>query len=132
MTTDSEKEVSTQGVYSLKIIIFTVAVSVLTSTLFCMSGLYFYERKVAQRVITVQIDEILRTHIKDIGSSDLPLEKKQEISDRWSKSLDHAIKTVQQGKNVVLTQNAVLTGGDDYTETVKALIEKNMAESEKH
>ena len=111
---------------TVKIHWFTLLVSILASSLITAAGVAVYDRVVAPKIITVRIDKIIADHIKQIATSNLSDQQKQAMSDQWSRALDHAIKTVQGKKNVVLTQNAVIDGGTDYTQVVSYMINQNV------
>lgn len=111
---------------SFKIQWTTVLVSALLSVMVSAGSIALYDRFVTPKIITIRIDQILADHIKTIATSNLNDAQKQAMSDQWSKALDKAIQQVQNGKNIVLTQNAVVDGGNDYTATVKYLINQNM------
>ncbi|MDO7313641.1 conjugal transfer protein, partial [Acinetobacter baumannii] len=51
---------------------------------------------------------------------------KQQIASAWSEAFDQSIKNVYVNKNVVLTQQAVVIGGTDYTTQLKQEIAAEM------
>ena len=100
----------------------TVIVSILFSFVFSLASLAIYTKFVTPKVYTIKIDEILADHIKTIGSANLTDEQKQQIATSWSLAFDESIKEIYAEKNVVLTQQAVVIGGTDYTAELKKAI----------
>lgn len=117
---------TSESVDKFKIQWVTVIVSCLFSVLVSASCIALYDRFAVPKIITLRIDQILGDHIKAIASSNLNDAQKQAMSVQWSQALDKAIKQVQNGRNIVLTQNAVVAGNTDYTDTVRYLINQNM------
>ncbi|MDQ9038421.1 TrbI F-type domain-containing protein [Acinetobacter seifertii] len=104
----------------------TVFVSVLMSTLVSLITLVIYTKFVTPQVYTIRVDEILADHIRTIGASNLTDAQKQQIASAWSEAFDQSIKNVYANKNVVLTQQAVVIGGTDYTTQLKQEIAAKM------
>lgn len=97
----------------------TVIVSILFSLVFSLASLAIYSKFITPKVYTIKIDEILADHIKTIGSANLTDEQKQNMAEKWSLAFDQSIKDIYAEKNVVLTQQAVVIGGTDYTAELK-------------
>ena len=89
--------------------------------------LALYTKFLAPQVYTIKIDEILSDHIKTIGASNLSDNEKQKIAGEWSVALEESLKDLYANKNVVLTQQAVVLGGTDYTSELKKEIALKMA-----
>ena len=106
----------------------TVIVSVLFSLVFSLAALAIYSKAITPQVYTIKIDEILADHIKTIGSANLTDEQKQQIANKWSAAFDESMKNLYANKNVVLTQQAVVIGGTDYTAQLKQEIAAKMGE----
>lgn len=104
----------------------TVTISVLLSLVFSLTSLAIYSKLITPKFYTIKIDEILADHIKTIGASNLTNEQKQQIATKWSAAFDESIKEVYASKNVVLTQQAVVIGGVDYTAQLKKEIASKM------
>lgn len=105
----------------------TVIVSILVSTLISLITLVVYIKFVSPQVYTIRVDEILADHIRTIGAANLTDAQKQQIAASWSEAFDQSIKDVYANKNVVLTQQAVVIGGTDYTAQLKQEIAKKMS-----
>ncbi len=104
----------------------TVTISALLSLLFSLSTLVVYTKFLAPQVYTIKIDEILSDHIKTIGAANLTDAEKQKIANDWSAAFEESVKDLYANKNVVLTQQAVVLGGTDYTTQLKQEIASKM------
>ncbi|MFK7256834.1 TrbI F-type domain-containing protein [Acinetobacter baumannii] len=105
----------------------TVIVSVLLSTLISLITLAVFTKFVSPQLYTIRVDEILADHIRTIGAASLTDAQKQQIAASWSEAFDQSIKDVYANKNVVLTQQAVVIGGTDYTAQLKKEIAQKMS-----
>lgn len=104
----------------------TVTVSALISLILSLTTIALYTKMIAPKVYTIKIDEILTDHIKAIGGGNLTDAEKQKIATDWSAAFDESIKDLYANKNVVLTQQAVVLGGTDYTAQLKKEIALKM------
>lgn len=104
----------------------TVTVSALISLILSLTTIALYTKMIAPKVYTIKIDEILTDHIKTIGGGNLTDAEKQKIATNWSAAFDESIKDLYANKNVVLTQQAVVLGGTDYTAQLKKEIALKM------
>ncbi len=104
----------------------TVTVSALISLILSLTTIALYTKMIAPKVYTIKIDEILTDHIKTIGGGNLTDAEKQKIATDWSAAFDESIKDLYANKNVVLTQQAVVLGGTDYTAQLKKEIALKM------
>ena len=104
----------------------TVTVSALISLIVSLTTIALYTKMIAPKVYTIKIDEILTDHIKTIGGGNLTDAEKQKIATDWSAAFDESIKDLYANKNVVLTQQAVVLGGTDYTAQLKKEIALKM------
>lgn len=104
----------------------TVVVSVLFSLVFTLSSLAVYTKFIAPKFYTIKVDEILADHIRTIGASNLTDAQKQQMATNWSIAFEDSIKELYAEKNVVLTQQAVVLGGTDYTAELKKEIAQKL------
>lgn len=104
----------------------TVMVSVLISLVFSLSALAIYSKFLSPKIYTIKIDEILADHIKTIGSANITDEQKQQMAVKWSEAFEESVNELYSNKNVVLTQQAVVQGGMDYTSQLKKEIQEKI------
>ena len=104
----------------------TVVVSVLFSLVFTLSSLAVYTKFITPKFYTIKVDEILADHIRTIGASNLTDAQKQQMATNWSIAFEDSIKELYAEKNVVLTQQAVVLGGTDYTAELKKEIAQKL------
>jgi len=84
---------------------------------------YFYERPIA----VVDLENIITWHLKEYGNRELSEEERKAASEKFASSLDYAISDIQKNQRVtLLVKPAVVTDVPDYTDTVKAMITRDM------
>ena len=74
----------------------------------------------APRLVTVDVNTIVRTFVAKTAKSDLPDAEKRARTEAFAKQLDTALQGLAARQHsIILTAPAVVAGADDITEAVK-------------
>lgn len=107
---------------SLKPYIITSLITMLTTLLISLGAFAYWQKNKQIRVVGIQMDEVLATHILEVGASRLSQEQKAQYALKWSKALDETVKEItEDGRTIVLTQKATISGVEDLTEIVEVI-----------
>ena len=105
----------------MKNIIISLICGLLGAMFFTLANNYLYSRPIA----VVKLDAVIASHLNEYAEQDMTDEERQEVSERFAKSLDSIIKRIGDEHRVTLmVAPAVVSDVPDYTEFVKAEIKK--------
>jgi conjugal transfer pilin signal peptidase TrbI len=109
----------------MKNIVLSLIFGLLGSMIFTVVHDYFYVRQIA----VVKLDDVIASHIKEYAGKKVSEDERKSISERFARALDFVIKRISDEERVILMASpAVVSGVPDYTEQIKAEIERLLNE----
>lgn len=80
-------------------------------------------------IATIDITNMTQSYIKEIANQSLPMQQKQERINRFATLLTKYTKQLSRQKNVVLLpREAVIAGGNDFTQETSEMIKEGLAQ----
>ena len=78
-------------------------------------------------IATLHVDEVIAWHLNQYGKQEMTDEQRKMVSEKFAKALDASIKHIAEREKVtLLVAPAVVSAVPDYTDAVKAEVDKLM------